>query len=224
MMGHIYGNDPEEPDAALAALGDFRFFAGRPSPELIDFAADLFPEGILIPKDKDWSALIQSRWKGNLFSSCRYATRRDPSLFHRERLEQAVSSLPSGYQLHPINANFFSYCLEDSWSKDLVAQYRNWETFQQMGLGMVVTKGGKLVSGASSYSSFPGGIEIEIDTHPEYLRRGLAYSAGAALILACLDRGWYPNWDAANRSSLALAEKLGYCFSHPYPVFLASAF
>ena len=88
---------------------------------------------------------------------------------------------------------------------------------------MVATKGGQLAAGASSYSSYPGGIEIEIDTHKDFRRQGLAYSAGAALILACLDRGWYPSWDAANRPSLALAEKLGYQFSHPYPIYTTFA-
>ena len=38
----------------------------------------------------------------------------------------------------------------------------------------------------------------------------------AALILACLRRGWYPSWDAQNPASLSLAEKLGYHFSHAY--------
>ena len=134
-----------------------------------------------------------------------------------------MASLPPGYRLQWITEALFHRCLADCWSKDLVSQYQNWETFQQLGLGVVVTKDGQLAAGASSYSSYPGGIEIEIDTHKDFRRQGLAYSAGAALILACLDRGWYPSWDAANRPSLALAEKLGYQFSHPYPIYTTFA-
>ena len=75
MMGHIYGDDLVTPSAALAVLGDFCFFTGRPSPELIDFAAGLFCRGgILVPQNEGWSALIQNRWKQKLFSSTRYAT------------------------------------------------------------------------------------------------------------------------------------------------------
>lgn len=223
MMGRIYGDNPEEPGAALAVLGDFFFFAGRPSPELVRFAEEQFPPGgILIPPNEDWSVLIRNGWKGELVPSFRYATKKDPGAFHRPRLEQAAAALPSGHHLHPIDEELFSRCLEAPWSRDLVSQYRDWETYRRLGLGVaVMTEGGELVSGASSYSTYPGGIEIEIDTHPEHRRRGLACSAGAALILACLDRGWYPSWDAANRPSLALAEKLGYRFSHRYPVFLA---
>ena len=53
MMGHIYGDDLVNPSAALAVLGDFCFFTGRPSPELIDFAAGLFCRGgILVPQNE----------------------------------------------------------------------------------------------------------------------------------------------------------------------------
>ena len=85
---------------------------------------------------------------------------------------------------------------------------------------MLVLRGEELVAGASSYSGWPGGIEVEIDTRPDCRRQGLATAAGAGLILACLDRGWYPSWDAQNKESLGLAEKLGYHFSHEYLVYL----
>ena len=50
---------------------------------------------------------------------------------------------------------------------------------------------------ASSYTVYRGGIEIEIDTHPDHRRRGLARACGAALMLECLKRGLY-SWDAQN--------------------------
>lgn len=78
---------------------------------------------------------------------------------------------------------------------------------------------GLIVSGASSYSAYRGGIEIEIDTKEEYRRRGLALACGAKLILECLDRGLYPSWDAHNRCSAALAEKLGYRLDYAYDAY-----
>ena len=86
------------------------------------------------------------------------------------------------------------------------------------------------VAGASSYSAYRGtdrrdeagkngGIEIEIDTREDYRRQGLASVCGARLILECLDRGLYPSWDAQNRWSVSLAEKLGYHFSHEYTAY-----
>nr|WP_326186254.1 GNAT family N-acetyltransferase [uncultured Oscillibacter sp.] len=54
-------------------------------------------------------------------------------------------------------------------------------------------------------------------------RRGLALARGARLILACLDRGLYPSWDAHPPASLALAERLDHALSHPCPAFAVSA-
>ena len=75
-----------------------------------------------------------------------------------------------------------------------------------------------LVSGASSYSRYLEGIEIEIDPKKEYRRKGLAYACGARLILECLERGLYPSWDAHNMGSVRLAEKLGDCLEGEYEV------
>lgn len=72
------------------------------------------------------------------------------------------------------------------------------------------------MSGASSYSRYHEGIEIEIDTREEYRRKGFAYICGAKLILECLKRNLYPSWDAHNKASVALAEKLGYHYDHTY--------
>ena len=85
------------------------------------------------------------------------------------------------------------------------------------GLGVVVCKTGTVVSGASSYSRYDGGIEIEIDTRPDCRRQGLALVCGARLILECLKKNLYPSWDAQNKASVALAEKLGYHYCHTYP-------
>ena len=76
-----------------------------------------------------------------------------------------------------------------------------------------------MVSGASSYSRYKNGIEIEIDTKAEFRQKGLAYACGAKLILECLSRNLYPSWDAQNKISVALAEKLGYHYDHEYTAY-----
>ncbi|MDY4397537.1 MAG: GNAT family N-acetyltransferase, partial [Eubacteriales bacterium] len=105
------------------------------------------------------------------------------------------------------------------WSRDLVSAFGSYEAFSAHGIGCAVLFGDTVVSGASSYSYYSGGIEIEIDTRADFRRRGLALACGARLILECLDRGLYPSWDAQNLGSLSLAKKLGYEFSHEYPAY-----
>lgn len=70
-------------------------------------------------------------------------------------------------------------CKEEAWSADLVSQFPDYDDFCRLGIGVVICKDHTLVSGASSYSRYQEGIEIEIDTKEEYRRKGLAYICGA---------------------------------------------
>lgn len=86
----------------------------------------------------------------------------------------------------------------------------NFAHYQEAGLGVAILEGDKLVAGASSFASSSTAIEIEIDTHPDYQRQGLARVASAQLLLTCLEGGIEPSWDAHNLTSCHLAQQLGY--------------
>ena len=77
-------------------------------------------------------------------------------------------------------------------------------------LGVGVVLDGKLVAGASSYSVYCGGIEIQIETHSAYRRKGLCHGLWCGVDSGLLGPGRYPSWDAHDLRSVALAEKLGY--------------
>ena len=91
--------------------------------------------------------------------------------------------------------NFKQDCLTDPVTRDFVSSFESKEKYLEIGRGMVVMKSGRIVSGASSYTRYNEGIEIEVDTVAEERRNGLATSACAALILRCLDEGLSPSWD-----------------------------
>lgn len=222
IMGTVYADDPAAPHSAAAVLGDFCFLAGAPIPELAEQALQGRASRILIPKDGRWNALILQRFGDRATPITRYATRKTPAVFDRPHLQKLASGLEKPYTISIINKLLYHLCKEDAWSRDLVSQFPDWSAFQELGLGFVVLQNGRPVSGASSYSRYREGIEIEIDTHPDHRRRGLALACGARLILECLDRGLYPSWDAHTPASLALAERLGYTLSHPYPAFFVS--
>ncbi len=149
----------------------------------------------------------------------RYAFKKEPEVFDREFLQKAVDGLPKGYGLQMMDETLFRRCRETGWCRDWVAQYENYDLYQRYGLGAVIIKDGEPVSGASSYSGYRGGIEIEIDTREDHRRKGLAFVCGAKLILECLNRGWYPGWDAQNPWSAALARKLGYHLDYEYEAY-----
>jgi GAF domain-containing protein len=100
---------------------------------------------------------------------------------------------------------------------DFISNFPDYAAFDRMALGVFALKDGDIVCGASSYSAYNGGIEIEIGTHVDHRRKHLARCCAAQLILDCLERGLYASWDAANLMSAALAQQLGYRFSHTYP-------
>src|SRR5439155_13041155 len=65
-------------------------------------------------------------------------------------------------------------------------------------------------------------LEFEIQTHPDFLRRGLASACAAAMIEYCLEHGLRPCWDAHNDVSAALATKLGFTNPAPYTAYEAT--
>lgn len=221
VMGSLYGNDAERPVSAMIQLGDFCFFGGRPDRELAVYR----PEGsrqdfrILVPQNRDWEEMIERQYGAGAKKTLRYAIKKEPAVFDTEKLRKAAEGLPEGYTLKMMDRELFHRCGEIRWCRDWVAQYDTYERYEKYGMGAVILKDGEPVAGASSYSGYEGGIEIEIDTRQDFRRKGLGYVCGAKLVLECLNRGWYPSWDAQNKGSVALAEKLGYHFSHEYTVY-----
>lgn len=216
IMGEIHINERE--DAAMAILGDFAFYAGVPDEKLIRFKPESCKQDfiIMVPQSDAWAQLIETYYGKNARKVSRYAIKKEPDVFDTEKLERAVADLPAGYELKFLKEAEYRLCRENGWANDLVSQYSDYATYKKLGLGVVILKEGELVAGASSYSRYDKGIEIEIDTREDYRRKGLAYVCGAKLILECLKNALYPSWDAQNKWSVALAEKLGYHFSHEY--------
>lgn len=217
IMGEIWADDAERPTAAMARLSDFSFFTGAPNNELIEYAAE--HSQILTPRDEAWALRIEQQLGERVKPEVRYAILKEKDVFDEERLKQYTENLPNGYELKIIDQSLYDACLQEEWSADLVKQFGSYEQFAHYALGVVAVYEGRIVSGASSYSAYKQGIEIEIDTEESHRRRGLAVACGAKLILLCLQRGLYPSWDAANLASVALAEKLGYHRGQPYMVY-----
>ena len=219
IMGEIYTNSTE--DAAMAILGDFAFYAGNPSEELLLFKPERGKQDfiIMVPQNDAWAGLIEACYGDKAKKITRYAIKKEKDIFDAVKLEQAVLTLPDGYELKMLEERAYKMCLNNDWANDLVSQYKDYVTYQELGLGVVVLKDGELAAGASSYSTYSKGIEIQIDTREDQRRKGLAYACGAKLILECLKRELYPSWDAQNTWSAALADKLGYHFSHEYTAY-----
>ena len=219
IMGSVFVDNIEEPKSAMAILGDFCFFAGEPSEELVATRPEDHDSNfiIMVPENEAWADVIARVYEGKSKRITRYAIKKEGDIFDREKLQEVVASLDKEFTIQLIDEDLYMQCKTNGWGGDLVSQFPNYEMYKKLGLGVGVCKDGVLVAGASSYSRYQDGIEIEIDTKEDFRRRGLAYACGAKLVLECLERGLYPSWDAQNKWSVGLAEKLGYHFDHEYP-------
>ena len=215
VMGKVYVTDTDSPASAMAFVGCFAFLAGEPDRELVAGKPDGFV--IMVPQDERWSELIENCYP-DARKVTRYAIRKD-TVFDRERLEEMAGGLPEGYELKKIDSDIYDLCLQDPVTADFVSAFGSKERYLELGRGMVILKDGKFVSGASSYTRYKEGIEIEVDTIPAERRKGLASVVCSALILACLDEGLYPSWDAHDMNSVQLARRFGYEFDHEYTAY-----
>lgn len=202
-------------ESALASIGDFCFLGGRPVPELVKRAE----APILVPCGEGWGEQIIAVLGEGATPFTRYAARCTPECFNFSKLFHFTNAVPHGFSVREINKAMYFTLMEQKWSRDLCGCFEDEEDFLKRGLGFVATQGGMPVAGAASYAVCDGAIEIEIDTRPDFRRMGLAAACGAKLILECRKRGLYPGWDAHDRRSLSLAEKLGYQLERPYTAY-----
>lgn len=221
IMGEVYADDGEKPESGAVILGDFTFFKGKPSKELVTFKPEDCKNDfmIMVPENDKWSRLIEECFGEQAKKVTRYAIKKERDIFNREKLLQIVSRLSVEYSIRLIDKELFERCMQTDWCRDGVANYPDYEMYHQYGLGVVILKDDDIVAICSSYSGFENGIEIEVVTREDYRRKGLAYACAAKLILECLDRGWFPSWDAQNKMSVGLAKKLGYHFDKEYTAY-----
>lgn len=219
-MGDVYTDNLENPKSAQFVIGDFCFFAGEPKEELIKNREVICGDFIIMCGENQlWNELIEKFYKENCKKVVRYAFKKESNIFDKNKLQEMVNLLPKDYELKMIDENIYYMAAKERWSNDLCSQFLNGEDYLKRGLGVAILYQNQLVAGASSYTIYNQGIEIEVDTKPDYRKKGLATVAGAKLILECLERNLYPSWDAQNLWSVGLAKKLGYNFSHEYTAY-----
>jgi GNAT superfamily N-acetyltransferase len=214
-MGTVYADKQISPSVALATV-DFRFLAGDARSETARSMMTLLKPGdCIIAPTPEWQKLLdcyfpeKTQHPREAFS---------PGTFNIDKLKSFVSSQVGEFRLQRVQPVEVRQFAEDLSSK-LVCNFRSFEDFSARGCGFGILHGGKFVAGASSTAIGGGKLEIEIQTHPDYRRRGLAKAVGAELMLHCFKEGLEPCWDAANPASAALARELGFIAAGKYSAY-----
>jgi GNAT superfamily N-acetyltransferase len=217
-FGRAWANDPIAPTVALAHL-DFWFVAGDLRLADASETVRMVPErGTIVTAGGPWDVLVRETLGANIRTFTRTAMATpSPEAWDRHALRAFVASLPDRYSIRRPSVVDIDQFL--SLEKDLIANFVSPQRFLDRGIGFGVWFDNRCVSGCSSYTLANRKLEIEIDTHPDFRRRGLARAVASAMILHCLDQGIEPCWDAQNPESVGLALQLGFVSPQPYAVF-----
>lgn len=222
-MGRAWADRKYNPLSAVVLVADFLFLLGFT--EDVKEAADIrellrqFKRRIIVMYDNRWGEFIEKNFPENHKRFSRYALKREPEVFKRDRLENFIKAVEPEFHIDKIDASNYNMILADDLMADCCSNFSSMEDFLKNGIGYLIIRDGLVISAASSYTYCKGSIDITIGTQEEYRKRGLALAVASKLILDCMDRNIYPVWDAANMESVALAEKLGYHFEKEYQVY-----
>ncbi|MCA1046574.1 GNAT family N-acetyltransferase [Bacillus toyonensis] len=219
-MGRAWVNDLENPTVAQVTVGIFTFYTGDPNVKETEELLRNIPEKMLvIVNSEEWKKRLETFYERKIDKFLRYKFKRNSEFFNRSKLQSFRSTLPKGYELRRIDEHIANNSTLHKLSEDFTSQFQSVEDYLNRGIGYSILYNGEVICGASSYSIYDKGIEIEVATDLNHRRKGLATVVSAALILDCLEKGKYPNWDAANTTSAKLAEKLGYVFDKAYDTY-----
>lgn len=219
-MGKAWTDNIENPTAAEIMVGECTYFAGNADLEISkELLNNLPPAALAVVSTKEWGKCIEAAYKGHVKKFQRYAFKKGPKNLDCNHLKAFLSEIPDGYTLKKVDSVIAHSSEFQTLSNGFTGMFDSIDDFVNRGVGYCIMHNNQIVCGATSFTIYKDGIEIEIVTHPDFRRKGLATIAAAALILDCIGRGKYPNWDAANLNSVNLAQKLGYILEGPYDAY-----
>jgi GNAT superfamily N-acetyltransferase len=167
----------------------------------------------IINPGQEWVLTLKNHWK-----TLRYFTRTALSAknLSLKNIQKLIKPLPGGFTVERVD---LGTAKQVEILPGHLDHYGGPEVFIKEGLGFCVIGGKKvvcLVAGDMVSVPITKSVEIYLETHPNYRRRGFAIAASAKFIEQCLKQRIEPHWDAANERSVKLALKLGYTDPQPY--------
>lgn len=221
--GKIYVDHLEEPTMCQILIADFTFFIGDANhPLAIELIYNVPKWIIAVPTSDQWKKLILQHHHNHCEITKRFSFTHET--IDKELLLPLINQLPQQYKLKRIDKELAFKVMQERWCDGMVINFKGINDYLENGLGFCILEDDKIVAGASSYIRFNGGIEVEIDTRPDYRKQGLATIVGAYLIHYCLEHNLVPHWDAENDYSIRIAEKFGYTIDRIYEAFIISYF
>lgn len=214
-IGTAVAEREDDPRWVIIRSGDFYFASGEPV-GIEQAAGEFIRHGsVIIAEDTEkWlTAIREAGLRADTFT--RYRTLLPENGLDSDKLKGFLNT-PDCVEVRRAGEAEYALLRDCQWEKGFVQSFKDSEDFLTNGFGFCVFVGGELASAATTYGYYSGGFELQIATAPKFRRRGLAAVAGAAFLLECLRRGKRPHWDAANQTSVNLAQRLGFEYGGEY--------
>lgn len=210
--GDIWVDRQTEPTIALLVSGETYYLAGSPelaSPKSLAALKREIPAWAYLFAEDHWAAHLARAWS-NPFARPHPRVRFGLAEGHGPT---AVAALPEGFELVQIDGALLSAAPDNlDVVTDVIDGWPSSEDFLDKGVGFCVLHQGRIVSHCASDSVTGMRCELGVGTEPGFRRLGLANSAAAATLAACLGRGirgieWHSH--ASNKGSIAIAKAIG---------------
>jgi len=201
------------PKTFMLKNGIFRTFAGNPSQKFLKKLASSFSDfAIVLPSENGWFNFINQCNSFKVEVIMRYSM--NSNTLDIEYLNHIDS--PSDYTIKQISLSDAKKLSIDPEFNYHLQNFKDAQDFINRGKGYIALRKDTVVGVASSALICDAGIEVNIMVLPSHRGRGIALALGAKLISHVIDNHQNANWDAGNKASKALAEKLGYTMSNSY--------
>lgn len=214
-MGTVFADDSRRPTAFQIAFPPFYYFAGDPESEGGEkMVRGQTADSLLMPSAPGWREAFRKVHGPRLVTVERYS-------FSAERLDRVglaelVARSPFRQSLTPLDGALATRLAANEEGVVDLSSFASMDDFLENGAGYCLLEEGTVTGVAFSSLAYPEAIEVSIFVEAAFREQGRATALGAALVGTALDRGQVPHWDAANKESCRLAEKLGYVHDGRY--------
>lgn len=217
-MGQAFVDDPARPTIYQVNIGPFHYFAGTAvSAQAQTMMANFPAYNLLMPSAPGWAGLARQQFGNALQTIMRYSFSSESlSVNHLNTLLTNGSFKGKIVAMDAALAENLSTTTDPYFDP---GDFDSAEDFAARGLGFAALVAEEPVGVAYASLVCSQGIEVSIFVEEPHRRQGIATALAANLLLACLQRGRHPNWDAANPESVRLAKKLGYRFIGSYEAY-----
>lgn len=216
-FGVAYASSLDHIDLVRLDSGAFTVLSGDPNSGDLNEILNVAPMYYVTPQNEEWNGKLLSIFGSKVtpLSFTDYL----PRNIQASQLAAYIGNLSPEYNLKSIDKSNAPKVVREIGNDYFFENFHSIEDYLNRGIGYCVIHEKRIVAAATSMAQCSKAIDIEIETIPEYRRRGLGTVVGAKLVLHCLENGIEPKWLAANSESACLAEKLGYSRGETYSTF-----